>query len=257
MKRSTSGALEFCETVRVKTTLKVSILLNLSFAACLFWILGIARLSKRSVSHLQVERAALEVPAAAALHASFRWSQLESSDYRVYVANLRRIGCPEKTLRDIIAADVESLYTAKRQELHFEEDNNGPWSHREAAQLVAFLLGEAPSTAKALTDYAVTSGADSAVQSLNDSTRYQARVPLVLRAVDTSALELEPEQREAIEQLREEFVARMDGRNPTDPAYRQLWEKAQSEVDDALAGTIGRRAYLELESAAGADASPE
>src|SRR5437868_6638046 len=31
----------------------------------------------------------------------FHWSQIESSDYRAYIANLRAIGCPEPTIRDI------------------------------------------------------------------------------------------------------------------------------------------------------------
>jgi hypothetical protein len=40
----------------------------------------------------------------------FDWRALESGDYRRYIANLRRIGCPEKTIRDIIVADVNELY---------------------------------------------------------------------------------------------------------------------------------------------------
>src|SRR2546426_10293400 len=32
---------------------------------------------------------------------SFLWSQIESADYRQYVANLRAIGCPEQIVRDI------------------------------------------------------------------------------------------------------------------------------------------------------------
>lgn len=47
----------------------------------------------------------------------FHWSQIESGDYRIYVANLRAIGCPEQTIRDIITADVDSLYAARRQPL--------------------------------------------------------------------------------------------------------------------------------------------
>src|ERR1043166_2265233 len=43
----------------------------------------------------------------------FHWAQLESVDYGEYVANLRAIGCPEKTVRDIIVADVEKVYAAK------------------------------------------------------------------------------------------------------------------------------------------------
>ena len=44
----------------------------------------------------------------------FSWQELESSDYRAYVANLREIGCPEQTIRDIIIADVNALYARKR-----------------------------------------------------------------------------------------------------------------------------------------------
>ncbi len=40
----------------------------------------------------------------------FDWRTVESSDYRAYVANLRAIGCPEETLRDIIRADVKKLF---------------------------------------------------------------------------------------------------------------------------------------------------
>jgi hypothetical protein len=44
----------------------------------------------------------------------FTWSQLESTDYRQYIANLRAVGCPEPTLRDIIITDVMRLYAARR-----------------------------------------------------------------------------------------------------------------------------------------------
>jgi len=44
----------------------------------------------------------------------FSWQELESSDYRAYVANLREIGCPEQTIRDIIIADVNALFARKR-----------------------------------------------------------------------------------------------------------------------------------------------
>ena len=44
----------------------------------------------------------------------FKWDDVESDDYPIYIANLREIGCPESTIRDIIAAEVNQLY-AKRQ----------------------------------------------------------------------------------------------------------------------------------------------
>jgi hypothetical protein len=44
----------------------------------------------------------------------FLWSEIESHDYPIYIANLRRIGCPEATIRDIIVADVNQLYARRR-----------------------------------------------------------------------------------------------------------------------------------------------
>lgn len=43
----------------------------------------------------------------------FDWQTVESSDYKTYIANLRAIGCPEETLRDIIRADVKKLFDAR------------------------------------------------------------------------------------------------------------------------------------------------
>jgi len=47
---------------------------------------------------------------AAELWKPFHWSMLESTHYEVYRDNLRRVGCPESTLADIIAGDVNSHY---------------------------------------------------------------------------------------------------------------------------------------------------
>jgi len=43
----------------------------------------------------------------------FSWREVESADYPTYIANLRDIGCPEQTIRDIIIADVNGLYARK------------------------------------------------------------------------------------------------------------------------------------------------
>jgi hypothetical protein len=44
----------------------------------------------------------------------FSWQEVESPDYPTYIANLRSILCPEQTIRDIIIADVNTLYARKR-----------------------------------------------------------------------------------------------------------------------------------------------
>jgi hypothetical protein len=47
----------------------------------------------------------------------FHWSVLESPDYAIYAANLRAVGCPERTVRDILLPDIEKLYSERRAEL--------------------------------------------------------------------------------------------------------------------------------------------
>ncbi len=48
---------------------------------------------------------------------AFRWSMLEADDYRVYIANLRAVGCPEPILRDLIAAELNALYRRRSRDL--------------------------------------------------------------------------------------------------------------------------------------------
>ncbi|MCW5552990.1 MAG: hypothetical protein KIS67_12625 [Verrucomicrobiae bacterium] len=47
----------------------------------------------------------------------FDWRLVESDDYRTYVRNLRDIGCPEETVRDIVTADVMQAFAARRAEV--------------------------------------------------------------------------------------------------------------------------------------------
>jgi hypothetical protein len=44
----------------------------------------------------------------------FQWRDLDTESYQHYVANLRAIGCPETTLRDIIEADLDRHYAILR-----------------------------------------------------------------------------------------------------------------------------------------------
>jgi len=50
----------------------------------------------------------------------FHWRQIESTNYEQYVARLRAIGCPEKTLDDIIIADVDRHFAARQRAARLE-----------------------------------------------------------------------------------------------------------------------------------------
>ena len=45
------------------------------------------------------------------------WRMVESENYKQYIANLRSIGCPEETIRDIIIADVNKLFESRSKEM--------------------------------------------------------------------------------------------------------------------------------------------
>jgi hypothetical protein len=47
-----------------------------------------------------------------------QWSQLESEDYKTYIARLRSIGCPEQTIRDLIIADLDTLLAPEVRDIH-------------------------------------------------------------------------------------------------------------------------------------------
>lgn len=49
--------------------------------------------------------------------ALFDWSAIESEDFLVYAENLRGIGCPEPTVRDILTAEINDLFVHRRQDL--------------------------------------------------------------------------------------------------------------------------------------------
>jgi len=84
--------------------------------------------------------------------APLRWSDLESGDYPIYVANLRKAGCPEPILRRIIGADLKELYARKAFALtqEFQRDfwviaareNVRDYFDRSLAQQVKALCSE-------------------------------------------------------------------------------------------------------------------
>ena len=59
------------------------------------------------------ESASAQDSPTAAVSPSFNWAQVEAADYRQYVANLRAVGCPEETLRDIVCADLLDHYSSR------------------------------------------------------------------------------------------------------------------------------------------------
>ena len=112
--------------MKPKRVLLASIFLNLILAGWIMLLLGTptrqptgaptATVSPESATSDAQQRGAAKAtlrPADASRIAPFDWRQVESGDYRQYIANLRAIGCPEKTIKDIIVADVNDLFASR------------------------------------------------------------------------------------------------------------------------------------------------
>ena len=70
----------------------------------------------------------------------FHWSEVESSDYRKYIANLRAVACPESTIKDIILTDILKLYAAQRGQFYQNGREFKFWETDEKRKLNAKQL---------------------------------------------------------------------------------------------------------------------
>ena len=98
--------------MRWRVLLFISLVVNLVLAGV--WLFSARRHSLSREASAEFGRSATTVKTNVVIRRQFfSWTQVESSDYPTFIANLRAIDCPEQTIRDIIIADVNALF-AKR-----------------------------------------------------------------------------------------------------------------------------------------------
>ena len=66
-------------------------------------------------------------PAISREREAFEWSQIESADFQQYIANLRAIGCPEETIRDLVIAELNKLYVPQFAALRAQTHQFAYW----------------------------------------------------------------------------------------------------------------------------------
>ena len=103
----------------MQRVLVISVVVNVVCLAALLWSLSKMQslesrsilenkkkivIDKQNLDRTKVaERAVREVE-------PFHWSQIEAQDYQTYIENLRRIGCPEETIQDLVKRDLDQHY---------------------------------------------------------------------------------------------------------------------------------------------------
>jgi hypothetical protein len=101
--------------MRTRTWLILSVGLNLAFGFGWYLAARPAVPPSTSVSSSNTNKPEVRYKTAVVVRSqNFTWQEVESADYVTYIKNLRDIGCPEQTIRDIIVADVNQLYARRK-----------------------------------------------------------------------------------------------------------------------------------------------
>jgi hypothetical protein len=267
--------------MKMKTALWITILLNLTLLGCLVLVLTNQHQKETVRPPIISEVRPLEqtvtvsvVPPPSDLEpASFRWSQLTSAkDYRLYIANLRAIGCPEVTIGDIVRGDTGRVFARERSELALDESGTGPWSPQAEKQLVADLLEQPESDAESSSaeNPKYTNDGDRAAGApvLSQSAQSAAvHYPLFLQNVNWSASGFTADQQAAIAQSRQQFQTEINGPNsplggtanpngstagpagsssnpePNDATTPAHGQTALQNADDQLRALLGAQGY--------------
>jgi hypothetical protein len=255
----------------MKAALRISILLNAGLLCVLIVVASRRKESTVTMPSVIAEATPSAPPVvspppvavAKQLQNPFHWSQLESkNDYRIYVANLRAIGCPEATIRDIVNGDAERGFSFERSQLGLDGSGTGAWSRLQQEKTVVALLGGQPliaensSSVRSAKNGAQTNDGtkiaedpvrmQSAAQPSYHPIAFVPSYPLVFQNVNLDAMGFNKSQKAAVQQVQQQFVNDIGGanQNPNDPAYLARWQKAQTDADDMLRGLLGSQAYM-------------
>lgn len=217
--------------------------------------------------------------------ASFRWQELDAQDFPTFVKNLRAIGCPEPTLRDIIEGELREIYAPKLQEVAAgsrgqQRELETLKISNERDRLLATLMAPAGSSALA----AAISGAAEVGSALHTTapdpnvatSQPAARIPAAFAyAVKTGAVltvgqgapntkaaspELGPTETTMLQQMQGDFAKALGdaAEGPESPVYRQRWNAELDRSNERFRALFGVSAYLrdEMQAARAGNAAP-
>ena len=198
--------------------------------------------------------------------ATVHWmEQVEADDYPTYIANLRAIGMPETTLRQIVTAEVTEQYAQRQKQVAANSKSQAEpqqcWEQLQAQKdtLISNLLSrptsEIPTKAVEVSrtestknggrSIAVTETFDAADSSATEGNASVIR-PAVLLEPDPAIAFTTDQRVSEWEKLQDEFIEAIGGpdQNPDDPAYRARWVEAQQLSDATFKARYGTAAFI-------------
>jgi hypothetical protein len=207
---------------------------------------------------------------------AFSWTEVESDDFSIYIANLRKIGCPEITIQRLVSAELDEVCAASEQEntqrSSTPKHGAGGYSSTSKTASRSGLLRKQDIMAALFPTVASMAASDSSVREGDGAPNPKRRTvgqPSASRSLmkmDDVAVSMKPisiplalkesssqilgkaEYQTVVDTIKDQFIANIGGPNqdPTDPSYIQRWHQAQALADEQLRKYLGGDAYNRL-----------
>jgi len=163
------------------------------------------------------------------------WETVEASSYLDYIDNLRRIGCPEETIRDIILADVNKLYKTKRRAA------SGQKKFEFWKANAMFGMGMDKDNVETMRE--LNAERDELLKQLGIESSFESEMSLILNPLQQS-LGFLPEQKQvAVMKELQGIQSRIAELSEDGSADIEMVWKAQRETEESIKGMLSEDEY--------------
>ncbi len=227
--------------------LAVSMLLN----AVLGW-----RLYHPVSTQVTIETSKPDPEPPPAANTVFDWKQLEAPDFATYIANLRRAGCPEATIRHLIEPELHAVFESRRQ--NPAARTSEPSSSAAETAALAALLGspwiatEASSPPPAAPSSPKTTTAPVPAAFLVGNAPGDPAIRGGSLSLTPTDATLAPETLQTLSDIRQEFgnAVKPASDDPTSREFYLRWLKAQRLSDDRFSSLYGGDHFMRVQQQA-------
>ncbi len=158
------------------------------------------------------------------------WETVEAPDYLEYIENLRSIGCPEETIRDIILADVNKLYKTKRRELGGKKE----FEFWKASSMLSMGIDRENAEAMKKLD----TEREDLLRQLGIESSLESTVSQLINPLEQMFSFLPEKKQVAVMKAMQEMQTRMAELSEDGNLDGQMVTKAQREMEDSIKGLL-------------------
>jgi len=162
------------------------------------------------------------------------WETVEASSYLDYIDNLRRIGCPEETIRDIIFADVNKLYKTKRREATGQKK----FEYWKADKMFGLVDKENIEATQEL-----NAERDELLKQLGIESSLESEISQILNPLEQSVGFLPEQKQVAVLKEMQGMQTRMAELSKDGEVDVEMMQQAQKEMEQSIKGMLSEEEY--------------